>query len=103
MRDAYLSLVDRLVDERVLRTPQIIEAFYKIHRSKFLPEGLEGQEGVDAPLPIGYSQTISQPYTVAFMFELLQPQKGQTVMDIGYGSGWTSVLLASIVGQKGKV
>lgn len=103
MDDPYLSLIDRLIKEGVLRTPHIIQAFKEIHRGQFLPDHLRGQEAVDAPLPIGYSQTISQPYTVAFMLELLQPQKGQTVMDIGSGSGWTSALLASIVSLKGKV
>lgn len=101
--DSYLALISRLVDEGVLRTPRIIKAFEKIHRKHFLPHSSRGQEGIDAPLPIGYGQTISQPYTVAFMLELLQPQKGQKIMDIGYGSGWTSALLAHIVGAKGHV
>ncbi len=54
-------------------------------------------------LPIGYSQTISQPLTVAFMLEQLQPETGQKILDIGSGSGWTSALLAYIVGGQGKV
>jgi protein-L-isoaspartate(D-aspartate) O-methyltransferase len=48
-------------------------------------------------------QTISQPYVVAFMLELLEPQEGQKILDIGFGSGWTTSLLAEIVGKNGKV
>ena len=57
----------------------------------------------DYPLPIGYGQTISQPFTVTFMLELLAPQKGDKVLDVGSGSGWTTALLAVLVGEKGKV
>ena len=58
---------------------------------------------VNEPLPIGHGQTISQPLTVAFMLELLQPEEGNKILDIGSGSGWQSALLAEIVGEKGKV
>ena len=58
---------------------------------------------VDAPLPIGQGQTISQPSTVAFMLELLQPKNGQKILDVGSGSGWTTALLGEIVGNKGQV
>lgn len=101
--DAYLSLVDELVRRGVLRRRHIIDAFLRIHREEFLPLLLRDRAGEDSPLPIGYGQTISQPYTVAFMLELLNPQKGQKIMDIGYGSGWTSALLAHIAGEKGMV
>jgi protein-L-isoaspartate(D-aspartate) O-methyltransferase len=57
----------------------------------------------DAPLAIGYLQTISQPYTVAFMLELLKPEAGNKVLDVGAGSGWTTALLAHIVGTEGSV
>jgi len=101
--DSYLSLIDELVKEGVLYTKEIIEAFRFVHRKFFLPDGIGQNAGVNAPLPLGYGQTISQPYTVAFMLELLCPEKGQKIMDIGYGSGWTSALLAHIVGDAGKV
>jgi protein-L-isoaspartate(D-aspartate) O-methyltransferase len=57
----------------------------------------------DHPLSIGEGQTISQPSTVAFMLELLDPQPGQQILDIGCGSGYTSALLAYLVGQQGNV
>ncbi len=54
-------------------------------------------------LPIGFGQTISQPLTVAFMLEQLQPEAGNKILDIGSGSGWTTALLANILGGRGKV
>ena len=58
---------------------------------------------IDAPLPIGFGQTNSQPSTVAFMLELLQPKGKQKILDVGFGSGWTTALLAYIVGEEGRV
>jgi len=62
-----------------------------------VPEKLKDEAYIDAPLPIGQEQTISQPCTVAFMMELLQIEPGDKVLDIGFGSGWTTALLAEIV------
>ena len=56
---------------------------------------------LDEAIPIGWGQTISQPAVVAFMLELLDPQPGQNILDVGYGSGWTTALLACIVSEKG--
>jgi len=97
------SLIEQLIKDGYLKTPEIIEAFKKIKREDFiLPEFKEEAEA-NYPLPIGYGQTISQPLTVAFMLELLQPKKGDKILDIGSGSGWTTALLAEIVGEEGKV
>ncbi|OGY45943.1 MAG: protein-L-isoaspartate O-methyltransferase [Candidatus Buchananbacteria bacterium RIFCSPHIGHO2_02_FULL_38_8] len=97
------ELIQELIQQGYLKTPAIIEAFRKINRRDFLPEELVGEESVNAPLPIGHGQTISQPLTVAFMFELLQPGTNQKVLDIGSGSGWTTAMLAELVKPKGKV
>lgn len=75
----------------------------RIDRKDFIPKEFLNEAYNDYPLPIGMGQTISQPYTVAFMLELLEPVKGQKILDIGFGSGWTTCLLAEIVGEKGKV
>ncbi|MCK6462224.1 MAG: protein-L-isoaspartate O-methyltransferase [Candidatus Pacebacteria bacterium] len=90
-------LIKELVDEGVLKTPAIIDAFNKIDRKDFVPEDLKDKAYLNAPLPIGYGQTISQPLTVAFMLELLQPEKGDKILEIGSGSGWQTALLAHIV------
>lgn len=96
-------LVNDLIRYGYLKSDLVIDAFSEINRIEFIPEHLSSEAEADVALPIGFGQTISQPRTVAFMFELLQPQRGQTILDIGSGSGWTSALLGYIVGQKGKV
>lgn len=97
------QLIDDLIGEGYLRTPRIVDAFRKIDRADFVPEKSKSEAYVNAPLPIGYGQTISQPLTVAFMLELLKPEKGDKILDIGSGSGWQTALLAEIVGESGKV
>ena len=86
-----------------MKTPSIIDAFEKVDRKDFVPEELKDKAYLNTPLPIGYGQTISQPLTVAFMLELLQPEKGNRVLEIGSGSGWQTALLAHIVSGGGKV
>lgn len=98
-----MSLVDSLIEEGWLKTPRIIEAFRKIKRVDFMPPDMKNLAEVNEALPIGYDQTISQPLVVAFMLELLAPETGEKILDIGSGSGWTSALLAEIVGEKGKI
>lgn len=97
------SLVRDLIYQGYLKTDRIIEAFSKIKRIDFLPDDLQSASQANIPLPIGQGQTISQPLTVAFMLEKLDPQVGDKVLDVGSGSGWTTALLAHIVGKKGKV
>ena len=97
------ELVQRLIEEEYLKTERIIGAFLNVDRKDFVPEEYKSESYGDYPLPIGYGQTISQPATVAFMLELLQPEAGDKVMDAGSGSGWQTAILASIVGEKGSV
>src|SRR3989337_2277723 len=97
------TLVAKLIRDGYLKTPQIIEAFSVVDRKDFVPEKHKSESYGDYPLPIGWGQTISQPATVAFMLELLQPEAGDKVMDAGSGSGWKTGLLACIAGEKGSV
>jgi len=98
-----LDLIDRLVQKKWLRTPIIIDAFRKIKRKDFLRDNLKDLYDANEALPIGYGQTISQSLVVAFMLEKLQPKQGEKILDIGSGSGYTTALLAQIVGNKGKI
>ncbi|MBT4277309.1 protein-L-isoaspartate O-methyltransferase [Candidatus Falkowbacteria bacterium] len=98
-----MSLIDQLIDDGYLKSSVIIEAFREVKREDFVLDEFKDEAEGNYPLPIGYEQTISQPLTVAFMLELLQPKKGDKILDVGTGSGWTTALLASIVGEEGKV
>lgn len=97
------KIVNKLIELGYLKTDRIIDAFSEINRIEFVPKEIELQAEADVALPIGCGQTISQPSVVAFMLELLDPQEGQKILDVGSGSGWTTVLLSYIVGKKGKV
>ncbi len=97
------DLIQQFVSQNILYTPAIIKAFQKIDRRDFVQPTDQEEAYGNYPLPIGFSQTISQPLTVAFMLELLQPQVGEKILDIGAGSGWQTALLAEIVGESGKV
>ena len=97
------ELIDKLVEDGMLKTLRILEAFGEIDRANFVLEEYEDEAYGDYPLPIGHGQTISQPLTVAFMLDLLQPEAGDKVLDVGSGSGWTTALLAQIVGPAGRV
>lgn len=103
MNPEYENLIESLIKDGYLKTPAIIEAFKNIDRADFVLEECKGDACVNAPLSIGFGQTISQPLTVAFMVELLEPKPGEKILDIGSGSGWTVALLAQLIGENGKV
>ena len=98
-----MSLIGELINEGTLKTPEIIKAFRTVRRRDFIRSEDAGQAEVNEPLRIGFGQTISQPLTVAFMLEKLRPRAGEKILDIGCGSGWTTALLAFIVGDSGKI
>lgn len=74
-----------------------LDALNKVPRHKFVPESLMSRAYSDSPLSIGYGQTISQPYIVAFMTKTIQPKKDFKVLEIGTGSGYQAAVLAHIV------
>ncbi|MEC4672200.1 MAG: protein-L-isoaspartate(D-aspartate) O-methyltransferase [Nitrospirota bacterium] len=94
---------DRMVNDQIVargvKDPAVIEALRWIPRHRFVPEAEAEMAYEDRPLPIGYEQTISQPYIVAFMTEALQLQGKKKVLEIGTGSGYQAAVLATIVHQ----
>lgn len=97
------ELINYLIGTGVLKSLNIIRAMSRIDRRDFITPDCESFAYDDSPCSIGYGQTISQPTTVAFMMEMLQPQEGDKILDIGYGSGWTTAILASIISDSGKI
>ncbi|HET9826901.1 MAG TPA: methyltransferase domain-containing protein [Nocardioidaceae bacterium] len=78
-------------------------AFAAIPRAGFLPRSAAHRASYDGPIPIGHGQTNSQPRTVENMLRLLEVRPGDRVLDVGSGSGWTTALLAQLVGPTGSV
>ena len=82
---------------------EILEAMNKIDRKDFMPSNFKSEAYLDEAMPIEKGQTISQPSTVARMLQLLELKKGDSVLEIGTGSGWNAALIGFLVGKKGKV
>ena len=82
---------------------KIIDAFKEVPRENFVLEKLKPRAYEDTALPIGQSQAISQPYTIATMLSLLRAKKGQKVLEIGSGCGYVLALLSNVVGKSGEV
>lgn len=78
-------------------------ALRAVPREAYLPPQVRHNAHLDEALPIGWGATNSQPWTVQFMLRLLDPRPGMTVLDVGAGSGWTTDLLAWLVGPRGRV
>lgn len=85
------------IENRGISNPAVLAAMRKVPRHSLLPAELSASAYLDSPLPIGHGQTISQPYIVALMTELLQPQAEYSVLEIGTGSGYQTAILAEIV------
>jgi len=82
-----------------IRNPEVLEAMRRVPRHRFVPEAYVNDAYGDHPLPIGYGQTISQPYIVALMTELLEVNAESRVLEIGTGSGYQAAILAEIVAE----
>ncbi len=99
-KDIYSELRRDMVENQLvprgITDSRVIDAMLKIPRHKFLPEHLGDYAYSNAPLPIGMGQTISQPYIVAYMTELLNLDTGDKVLEIGTGSGYQAAILAEI-------
>lgn len=92
-------MVERLRDHYHIRDPRVLEAMEAVPRHLFVPEALQSRAYGDHALPIAANQTISQPYIVARMSELLEVDKRSRVLEIGAGSGYQTAVLARLAGQ----
>lgn len=81
----------------------VTAAFKAVPRADYLPAAERGRAGFDGPIAIGHGSTNSQPRTVADMLRLLEVRRGDRVLDVGAGSGWTTALLAHLTGAEGRV
>ena len=99
--DKYSQMRKKMVDNQIvsrgIRNPSTIKAMQKVPRHLFVPLQYQDRAYDDSPLPIGYDQTISQPFIVAYMTELARPAKWKKVLEIGTGSGYQAAVLAEIV------
>ena len=92
-------MVERLRDHYGIRAPEVLEAMRSVPRHFFVTEALRGRSYDDNALPIDFNQTISQPFIVARMTELLELNKKSRVLEIGAGSGYQTAVLAQLASQ----
>src|SRR5438034_9999040 len=99
----YAAQRERMVKEQIVMRgvveEQVLAAMRKVQREEFVPAEFRTESYTDRPLPIGYDQTISQPFIVAFMTEELRPQPTDRVLEIGTGSGYQAAILAELVAE----
>ena len=93
------SMVREQIERRGVRQRSVLEAMARVPRHRFVPEELASRAYEDRPLPIGHSQTISQPYIVALMTELLAIDGDEKVLEIGTGSGYQAAILAELAAK----
>ncbi|MEE9515086.1 MAG: protein-L-isoaspartate(D-aspartate) O-methyltransferase [Candidatus Brocadiales bacterium] len=91
------SMVERQIKARGVKDSRVLEAMLSVPRHLFVPEGRRIHSYEDRPLRIGSGQTISQPYIVALMTELLEVDEDDAVLEVGTGSGYQAAVLAEIV------
>ncbi|GEO06364.1 protein-L-isoaspartate O-methyltransferase [Adhaeribacter aerolatus] len=101
--DAYLNKREAMVEQQIkargVKDKLVLKAMRTVKRHLFVPLSQADEAYTDSPLPIGHGQTISQPYMVAYMTEVLRPNPQMKVLEIGTGSGYQAAVLAEIVRQ----
>jgi protein-L-isoaspartate(D-aspartate) O-methyltransferase len=102
------QMIAEVVADAVFLTPQIgkssfnsrvIEVMGRIPRHEFVPVELQAYSYINSPLPVGYGKTVSQPFIIALMTDLLDPQAGDTVLEVGAGVGYQAAILSELVKQ----
>ena len=99
--DPYKSSREKMVNLQIrargVKNEFVLDAMRKVPRHLYVPKSRISEAYNDGPLPIGYGQTISQPFIVAYMTEVIEPEKCKKVLEIGTGSGYQAAVLAEIV------
>ncbi len=93
------AMVRYQIEQRGISDVRVLDAMREVPRHLFVPPHIRASAYDDTPLPIGYGQTISQPYIVALMTELLEPRPDDVVLEIGTGSGYQAAVLSRIVSK----
>ena len=93
------QMVERQLRPRGIDDSRTLRAMAKVPREKFVAKELQARAYEDRPLPIGYGQTISQPFIVAFMTQQLKPKPTDRVLEVGTGSGYQAAVLAELVAE----
>lgn len=88
------TMVEKQIKNRGISNKKVLDAMMNVPRHKFVPEEYKRYSYDDRPLPIGYNQTISQPYIVAYMTEILNPDPAKKILEIGTGSGYQAAILS---------
>lgn len=91
------TMVNRQFVARDIDDSHVLEVLKRVQRHRFVPERYQHLAYADSPIPIGYRQTISQPYIVALMTQLVEPKPNARALDIGTGSGYQAAVLAELV------
>lgn len=97
--EARQKMVENQLRKRGIRNEAVLKAMSRVPRHLFIDEKFKNKAYDDSPLPIDCSQTISQPYMVALMTELANPDRKKTVLEIGTGSGYQTAVLAELFGK----
>jgi len=95
---SFAELRRRMIDEQLrdhgITDVRVLEAMGRVPREEFVPRTLQSAAYEDGPLPIGFGQTVSQPFTVAYMCQLLELKGGEKILEIGAGSGYSAAVLS---------
>lgn len=91
-----MKMVEEQIERRGITDAQVLKAIRKVPRHLFIPEAFRASAYQDHPVPLGWGQTISQPYIVALMTQLLEIRRGEKVLEIGTGSGYQAAVLAEL-------
>src|SRR5688572_22515873 len=96
VRERRRAMIEEQIRQRGVTNPRVLEAMGRVPRERFVPGDQAARAYADTPLPIGYGQTISQPYIVAYMSEVLDVLPTHKVLEIGTGSGYQAAVLGEL-------